>query len=86
MMSGKVYQIYVRGEADAGYLLEDVSREDFMGMPCIKGTYRSNKSDSHWMAGKVTYVPFESVSLVTEYDSIEAYRDALKRFYEEKSK
>ena len=38
--SSKAYLVYVAGKnAGESYLLCDVSREDFMGIPCIKGTY-----------------------------------------------
>ena len=83
----KIYLIYVRGQTDgASYLLADCMRQEFMGIPCIKGTYRSNKSAAHWMAGRATYIPLDSVVLVTEFDSFEAYRQMLKRHYEEKAK
>jgi hypothetical protein len=83
----KVYLVYVRGQTDgASYLLADCKRQEFMGIACIKGTYRSSKSAGHWMAGRVTYVPLESVVLVTEFDSFEAYHEMLRRHYEEKAK
>jgi hypothetical protein len=86
-MSGKAYLVHVHGRTEGeSYLLADATREEFMGVACIKGTYRPNKSTSHWMAGRVTYIPLEKVLLVTEYDSFEAYCEALKRHYEEKSK
>lgn len=86
-MSSKAYLVYVRGQTGGeSYLLSDATREEFMGVPCIKGTYRPNTSTSHWMAGRVTYIPLDKVLFLTEYESFEAYRDALKRHYEEKSK
>jgi hypothetical protein len=86
-MSGKAYLVHVRGRAEGeSYLLADASRAEFMGVACIRGIYQPNKSTSHWMAGRTTYIPLENVLLVTEYDSFDAYCDALKRHYEEKSK
>lgn len=83
----KVYLIYVRGQTDgASYLLANCQRQEFMGVACIKGTYRSNKSANHWMAGRVTYIPLDSVVLVTEFDSFEGYREMMRRYYEEKVK
>ena len=86
-MSGKVYLVFVGGQGEgASYLLSDASSEEFMGMRCIKGTYRVFASAYHWMEGRVTYVPVSKILLVTEYESFEAYRDSLKRHYEEKAK
>ena len=52
-MSSKAYLVHVRGRTEGeSYLLADATREEFMGVPCIKGTYRPNKSTSHWMAGR----------------------------------
>ena len=86
-MSGKAYLVLVRnGTHGESYLLTDASRQEFMGVSCIRGIYRPNRSTSHWMGGRVTYIPLESILLVTEYDSFEDYCDALKRHFEEKSK
>ena len=82
----KIYLVYVRGQTDgASYLLVDCKRQEFMGTACIKGTYRSSKSANHWMAGRVTYIPLDSVVLVTEFDSFEAYREMMRRYYEGKA-
>lgn len=79
----KAYLIYVAGKsAGESYLLCDVSRDEFMGVPCIKGTYRHPSSTTHWLASKTMYVPLEKILMVTEYESHEAYKDALKRHYE----
>jgi hypothetical protein len=86
-MSTKVYQVYIAANTEsASYLLADATREEFMGVPCIKGTYRPHTSSSHWLAGQVIYIPLDKVLTVIEYESFEAYRDALKRHYDEKSK
>jgi hypothetical protein len=87
-MNGTAYLVHVRGRTEGeSYLLSDAARGEFMGVACIRGIYRPpNKSPSHWMAGRVTYIPLENILLVTEYDSFEAYCDALKRHYHEKIK
>ena len=83
----KAYLIYVAGgDAGESYLLSDVSREEFMGVPCIKGTYRHPSSATHWLASQIMYVPLEKVRMVTEYESLKAYTDALKRHYEAQTK
>jgi hypothetical protein len=82
-MNPKAYLVYVAGKtAGESYLLSDVSREEFMGVACIKGTYRHPSSSAHWMAGRTIYVPLEKVLMVTEYDSHDAYKEALKTHYE----
>jgi hypothetical protein len=79
----KAYLIYVAGgKPGESYLLSDVSREDFLGVPCVKGTYRHPSSTTHWLAGQTMYVPVDKVLMVTEYESHDAYKDALKRHYE----
>ena len=83
----KAYLVFVSGNtAGESYLLCDVSREEFMGVPCIKGTYRHPSSATHWLSAKPMYVPLDKVLLITEYESHEAYQDALKRHYETQSK
>ncbi len=53
-----------------------------MGIPCVKGTYLHPSSSAHWLSSKTMYVPLEKILMVTEYESKEAYKAALKRYYE----
>ena len=57
-----------------------------MGVPCLKGTYHHPSSTTHWLDSQTMYVPLDKVLMVTEYDSYEAYKDALKRCYEAQAK
>ena len=86
-MSSKAYLVYLRGQIEnESYVIADVSREEFMGIPCIKGTYRPNTSPSYYMAGRTIYIPLDKVLYVMEYESLDAYREAVKRHYEGKAK
>ena len=74
----KAYLILLAGGKDfESYLLTGVSPTDFMGVPCIKGTYRAPKS--HWMPGTEMYVPLPMVRAVNVYPTYDAYLEALKR-------
>ena len=80
--TAKAYLIHVVGKTGGeSYLLYGVSREEFMGVPCIKGTYLHPSSTTHWLASKTMYVPLENIQMVTEYESQEAYQEALKQYY-----
>lgn len=82
----KAYLVHVSGGSDAqSYLLMGVTQETFMGMRCIRGFYGS-RSKSHFMADRVVHVPCDRVHLIVEYDSHEAYKDALRKHDKEKSK
>ena len=83
----KAYLVYVAGlRAGESYLLCDVSREEFLGAPCIKGTYWHPSSTTHWLASQTIYVPLDKVLMVAEYESHDAYKDAMKRHYESQPK
>lgn len=80
--TGKAYLIHLSSKTSGeSYLLCDVSRDEFMGVPCIRGVYRPT-SATHWLASKTMYVPLEKILMVTEYESLEAYQESLKRYYE----
>jgi hypothetical protein len=66
------------------YVMTDLENTDFMGERCIKGRLRYSGS-AHFMSDKVMYIPLERVNTVTEYESYEAYREAVKRHYADKA-
>jgi hypothetical protein len=82
----KVHLVYVTGGLHGeSYLLLNATQETFMGMRCIRGLYAS-PSKWHFIVDRIIRIPYEHVQVIVEYDSYEAYKDALKRHYEEKSK
>ena len=89
MSDGKVYLITQGGmqkDHDAyQILLENIGRSEFMGMQCVKGTFRPG-AEGHFMAGKTMYMPVDKIFAVTEYESHAAYKEAVKRHYEERAK
>ena len=83
----KAYLVYVTGgSAGESYLLTDATTETFMGMKCICGFYALPGANWHFIADRIIRIPCERVQLIVEYDSHEAYKDAIKRHYDEKSK
>jgi len=85
---GKTYLVCVAFMADGNpctYVVNDVENVEFMGRPCIKGRLRYSGS-SHFMSERVIYIPHERVISATEYESYEAYKEAIKCHYAEKSR
>ena len=83
---GKTYLVCVGFMADGNpctFVLTEVEKAEFLEGPCIKGRLRYS-GQAHFMSDKVMYLPVERVITVTEYDSYEAYREAVKRHYAEK--
>ncbi len=86
-MTGKTYLVCVGFMADGNpctYVMNEVESVEFMERPCLRGRLRYSGS-THFMSDKVIYVPLERVISATEYESNEAYRDAVKRHWAEKS-
>src|SRR5215467_9048950 len=82
----KAYLVYVTGGSEsASYLLTDATLETFMGLRCIRGFYGSPGAKWNFIADRVVRIPCDRVQLIVEYDSYQAYKDAIKRHYEEKS-
>jgi hypothetical protein len=80
----KVYQFFVKKDlSDASYVLMDATHVEFLGMKCIRGTNRPAK-ESWWTNGNTVYIPVEMICSVIEFDSYDAYREALKRWHESK--
>ena len=85
--AGQAYLIFVTGGAESEqYLLTDVASEEFMGERCIRGYYETPGGRQHYMSRRVFRIPLARIQLIIEYESRDAYRDAVKRHYEEKSK
>ncbi|MBM3967510.1 MAG: hypothetical protein FJ308_21010 [Planctomycetes bacterium] len=70
-----VYHVYVTGERGS-YVLQDLSREDFFGIPCVVGLFAKPAVD--WLYGQRVRIPVDKVMLVVEYASIDAYNRKLK--------
>jgi hypothetical protein len=84
--SQKVYQFNVKKDlTSTSFVLMDAKPVEFLGMKCIRGKHRPMK-ESFWTNGNIIYIPFEMITSVVEFDSYEAYREAVKRFNEEKIK
>jgi hypothetical protein len=73
--AGPVYHVYVTGERSS-YVLQDLSREEFFGIPCIAGLFA--KSAVEWIYGQRVRIPVDKVMLIVEYASIDAYDRKLK--------
>ena len=77
--AANAYLVYVAGAREGeAYLLADAGPAEFMGVPCIQGTYCHPSSDRHWLSGRRMYIPIEKILLVTEYESADAYRAAIR--------
>jgi hypothetical protein len=84
--SQKVYQFNVKKDlAGTSYVLMDATSVEFLGMKCVRGKHRPLK-EAFWTNGNIIYIPVEMISSVVEFESYDAYRDAVKRFNEEKMK
>jgi hypothetical protein len=84
---GKAYLECVGFMADGNpcsFVLSEVENTEFLGGRCIRGRLRYS-GQNHFMAEKLMYVPVERVITATEYESYEAYREAVKRHYAEKA-
>lgn len=82
-MDGKALLIWVgTGKESQSYLLTNAERVEFMGTGCIKGVEQSSNTKPNWLTGRVIYLPLASVLAVVEYESVAAYRDAIKQYRE----
>ncbi|MFT3786814.1 MAG: hypothetical protein QM770_11715 [Tepidisphaeraceae bacterium] len=85
--SKKVYLVYVTGGSPGeSYLLTDATTETFMGMNCIRGFYELPNAKWHFIAERTIRIPYARVQMIVEYDSIDTYKQAVKRHYDEKTK
>jgi hypothetical protein len=71
----KVYGIYTDGISSSGNVLTDVSRVAYFGIESIKG-----KSVYSWTDGKTVYIPVQKIRSIIEFDSIDDYNTAMKKF------
>ena len=84
--AGKAVLVAVAGSARESYFLTDAAPDEFMGMRCIKGTFRLPRRSSHWLGSRTMYIPLDKILFVSEYESYEAYLEAITRHDEEQSK
>jgi hypothetical protein len=80
--SATVYLVYL--SANESYALTDMTQETFMGTKCIRGSH-GTPNTWHFTANRTIHIPCDRIHFIVEYDSRNAYINALKRHHLEKT-
>ena len=83
----KCYLIYITaGGRSEAHVLTKVKAQQVMGIRCITGLNSYPAHPDHWMTERIIHIPVDRIENITEYDSLDDYKEAVKRHYESKAK
>jgi hypothetical protein len=74
-----VYVIYTTAKSGTqGYVILAPEREDFQGIPCVKGS-----GVTGWLQNKKIHLPVEKITSIIECKSMEEWQESIKHHDEE---
>jgi hypothetical protein len=72
--TGRVLSISLRGNAEHGSNLEDVEQRQLAGEQFLVG----KSVDEGWTKGRTTWVAVADIAIISEFESVEKYKDSIR--------
>ena len=72
--AGQICAVYEISDNETMWPLAEVSRGEFLGVPCITGRF----VDTGPIEGRMCHIPVDKVAVVIEFDSMEQFKAFLE--------